>query len=257
MYGLHELQQDFGAALRDGIDPALAGRLVDRGLSGVRRFEVYRNNVRLGFAAAMADTFPVLRRLVGAAYFAQLARTYQLACPSSSGNLFFVGRSLPDYLETMFAAGEYDYFADVARLEWLCQEALWAADAAPLDISRLASIAPARLQGLRLLPHPSVRLMQSEYPVVRIWQENQPDSPADSMIDLRGGGDRVMLLRSHEGLELHRLSIGEFALLSALLGGECLGRALEAALLEEPDLPFDDRLPHWTGLGVLSDFCIN
>jgi len=254
VYGLRELQRDFGTALLNGMDPALAGRLVDRGLSGARRFEVYRNNVRLGFAAAMEVTFPVLRRLVGETYFSQLARNYQLAYPSGSGNLFYVGLSLPDYLERQYAGGKYDYFADVARLEWLCQEALWAADAAPLDISRLAEFSPARPQSLRLVLHPSVRLMQSAYPVLRIWQENQPDSAADKAIDLHGGGERILLRRSDAGLELHRLSAGEFTLLNALFGGDSLERALEVALCVEPDLPFAQRLPYWTGRGVLSDF---
>jgi hypothetical protein len=254
VHGLRELQLQFGKALLLGFNEEMAGHLVDNGLTGERRFAVYRNNVRESFTAALSTTYPVLRRLVGEDFFRQLASTYQRAHPSSSGNLFYIGRQLPLYLETQFGAGQYEYFAHVARLEWLCQEVMWAADATGADLVKLAAIPAERYSHLRLTLHPSVRLMESHFPVVRIWQANQPDAQSDFTIDLDEGGDRVLLRRSDEGIEMHRLKVGDFELLRALSEGEQLGPALELALQKEPALAFSERLAFWTRHGVITDF---
>lgn len=257
MYALRELQKCFGAALLHGADAALAEQLIDDGLTGVQRFDVYRNNVREGFTAALADTYPVLRRLVGEDYFRQLAREYQLMHPSPSGNLYHVGQRLPGYLGARFAGTDYDYFTDIAQLEWLCQEVLCAATAEPLSIERLATISQVEYPRVRLLLHPALRLLQSRYPIMQIWQENQPDTATGNTIDLQQGVDRVVVRRAPDGLELRRLSAGEFALLRALADGKHLTLALQTALLAEPDLPFTERLPDWARLGIITDFSLN
>ena len=64
----------FGTALRGGDLPA---GLVARHPDEVgRRFAVYRNNVAVSLSAALASRFPVIRQLVGEAFFAALARLH-------------------------------------------------------------------------------------------------------------------------------------------------------------------------------------
>ncbi|HWS11948.1 MAG TPA: hypothetical protein VN279_04055, partial [Rhodocyclaceae bacterium] len=126
------------------------------------------------------------------------------------------------------------YLPDVARLEWAIDRARRAADAAPLDPAALAEISPERLQGTRLLPHPACALIASPWPVLRIWQVNQPDYPGDAAVDLDEGGDRLLVRRPADEPEVEPLPEADFAFLSALFAGATLGAAFEETLARFP-----------------------
>src|SRR5689334_10493244 len=64
----------------DPLEAAFAAALLDRGapvpagvLATPRRFAVYRDNVAAALTAALAARFPLLRRIVGDAFFRALA----------------------------------------------------------------------------------------------------------------------------------------------------------------------------------------
>jgi hypothetical protein len=161
---LHELQRDFLRAVLE--DPASGAALPLRsdGIAAEQRLEVYAGNARANFLSALESSYPVLRRLVGAPYFEQCARGFQREHPSRSGDLQPAGAMFPTYIAALHRDGEYHYLRDVARFEWLLQEALLAADHAPLDLAKLAAVAPADYDSLRFHLHPSLRLFDSPYP---------------------------------------------------------------------------------------------
>src|SRR5205085_2247436 len=123
---------------------------------------------------ALSATYPVVRRLVGAAFFDEAARRHALAVPSTSGDLSRYGVGFAAFLEAYEPARELRYLPDVARLEWALHECDQAADAAGLDLATLAGVAPGEEGRVRLALHPAVRLVASEYPVLSIWEANQP-----------------------------------------------------------------------------------
>ena len=71
-----ELLDEFALALRSGPLPdGLTALLTARDPSEVeQRFAVYRNNVTVSLTEALAQRFPVIKRLVGEEFFAALAR---------------------------------------------------------------------------------------------------------------------------------------------------------------------------------------
>jgi hypothetical protein len=76
--------------------------------------------------------------------------------------------------------------------------------------------------------------VRSDYPIVRIWSANQPESSGEEIIELDSGGDNVLVLRTHDFIEFRRLPAGEFAALAAIAAGFPLGAALETALAADP-----------------------
>src|ERR1700730_5397699 len=172
MPSLPELQTRVLDALLTA-SPVRAIRLI-AGHSGpaASRLGVYRNNVQGNFADALRSTFPVIWRLVGADYFRQTAREFQRHHPSRSGDLLHIGKPFPEYLAGLHLDDEFGYLGDVARLEWLVQETLLSAEHAPLDLQKLARVAPAEYDALRFALHPALRLFESRYPVLRIWEAN-------------------------------------------------------------------------------------
>lgn len=237
MLALRELQVRFAAALFDGALDPIEQQIIGDGLGSATRLDVYRNNLREGFIKALALGFPVIEQLVGEDYFRHLALDFQAAHPSRAGNLHHIGMPLADFMRQRFAGTEYAYFADVAALEWAHQEALVATEQEPMSPDALRNVDPASYESLRFDIQPAVRLVKSEYPIVRIWRAHQPDAKSEETIDLGSGGDSVLVLRTPECVEFHRLPAGDFTALVAFSRGENLGEAFEAA--QAADATFD------------------
>jgi hypothetical protein len=201
------------------------------------RFEVYRDNTFANFTAALRAVYPVIERLVGTEFFTHAARRYVRNTPSTTGDLHHFGACFPEFLAALPACGELVYLPDTARLEWLMHEAFHAADHAPLDLGRLAAVAPDRYDALTFCLHPACRLLASPYPVHRIWQVNQAEVADTATVDLAEGGVHLLVARPVAGVELDLLAAAEFAALATLARGETLGVALEHA--EQADAAFD------------------
>jgi hypothetical protein len=248
---LRELQLRFASALFDGADEAVAPEIAANGVDPAERIDIYRNKLREGINQALAISFTVIERLVGSDYFRQLARDFLRAHPSRAGNLHHIGGPLPGFLRERFADTEYAYLADVAALEWAYEEALIAADGQPIAVDALRDIDPADYEGLRFELHPASRLVQSAYPIVRIWRANQRQTTSDEVIDLRAGGERVLVLRAAEGIEFHSLAAGDFAALDAFARGQPLGVALDEAQRAEAAFDLGAALVRFMRLNVL------
>ncbi len=255
MPSLRELQQAFGAGLGQ-TDVAVARWLRGDGLAPERRLQVYRNNHFLGLSAALTASFPVVRRLVGENFFDHVAQGYIHAHALRQGNLQAYGEGFAAYLAGHPGCGGLPYLAPVAELEWARQEAYRAADSDPLDGAALAAVDPDRLEALHLRPHPSLRLIGSDYPVQAIWEANQED--ADGYADLDSGGQRVAVRRIAGGLLQHiLLDAGSFAFLYACFLGQPLLAAAEQALAADPAWNFQAVLSELVADGLISGFDFN
>jgi hypothetical protein len=249
---LPELQLRFVAALFGGSRDSLTPWVVDDGIDSEARIGIYRNNVRAGFAKTLALEFPVIERLVGSDYWRQLAREFQAAHPSRSGNLHHIGAPFAAFLRRRFGATPYAYLADVAELEWAYQEALVAADAPPLDVSPLQSLAPEQYPQLVFTLHPACRLIRTEYPVISIWRANQPDVLVPETIDLRSAADLILVRRAAAGIDFIALPAGQFAFLQALSRSAPLGEAIDAALAVDAAFDAGQALRRCVVLGTLT-----
>lgn len=234
MLSLRDLQLRFVAALFEGNDAIVSAQLGEGTPDAPARLGVYRNNLREGFIKTLALEFPVLEKLVGRDFFRQTALEFQLQHPSQSGDLTHVGAPFADYLRTRFADGEYDWLPDVAALEWALQCVAIAPDSAPVPVARLEEIPPHRYEDLVFESAPATRLVESRYPVVRIWQTNQPGAAPEN-INLGAGADHVMARRRGDELEFVRLSAADFTFARMLARRVPLGLATDASLAVDRD----------------------
>ncbi len=249
---LQEQQRAFAAALFDGATDSLAELVRSEGIDPRERLGLYRHALEENFRRALAIGFPVVLRLVGEDYFRGLAVEYQAAAPSRSGDLQHVGAGFPTFLRARHAATAYEYFADVAALEWAHGAVLIAPDPPPLALEGLAALPAERHPGLRFRALPSGRLLHSDYPVLRIWLANQ-DPPTDEVIDLAAGGERLLLCRGPDaGVEFHRLDAAGYAFATALVAGLPLGAALDEALASGGNIDVAKELRRLLGRGVLA-----
>ena len=254
MSALHELQQAFASAILDGHADELAPRVRSNRLAGAERVQIYRNNAYVSLTEALADVYPVVGRLVGTEYFAQLARAYIRAHPPRSGNLHDFGRELPLFVRALPEAHALPYLADVAALEWSYHKVFHAADAGPLDLDRLATVPEAEHGRLRLTLHPATRLVASRYPIYAIWEANQDDERPVPTVDLDSGPDYVMAARRNLITFVARLAPGDYALAAELASGATLARACGAALAADPAIDVGDALGRLVASGTIVGF---
>jgi hypothetical protein len=216
------------------------------------RLGVYRNNARETFRKTLAVTYPVVQRLVGDACFRGIAEHFMREFPSRRGDLGGFGPELATLLEIYYRDTQFEYLADVARLEWACAEAETAAEALPLDLLQLESVAADEHPMLRFAMRPPVRFVSSRYPVLRIWEANQSGDVAP--VDLAVGAEHVLVMRRAGHVRLHRLDSATFAFARSLADGEPLADAHDAGCAAAED--FDPRaaLVLLAGLDVLASF---
>jgi hypothetical protein len=251
MPALRELQLAFVAAMFDESD-AVHAQVRDDGMSADARLGIYRNNLHEGFIKALALGFPVIERLGGTDYFRQLALEFLRAHPSRAGNLHHIGSPFAPFLREKFAGTPYAYFADIAALEWAYQEAQVAPDAEPLTPDAFANVAPEEYERLAFDFHPACHFVRSRHPMVQIWRANRPETLSEEVIDLDAGGDNVLVLRTPECIELHRLPPARYAFFEALNRGENLGAALEQAQAMDSDFDLGGALRHLVELRILA-----
>lgn len=123
----------------------------------------------------------------------------------------------------------------MARLEWAvhCAEAAADDDAPPQGLQRLAQADPAA-QWLWL--RTGTALLASPHPVAAIWRAHQPaQADAPDRFDavrqaLAGGrGETALVWRRGWGVHVAALPPGDIVFTAAVLAGQPLGAALQAA----------------------------
>jgi hypothetical protein len=255
MLMLRDLQRAFvQGALSEAAPALLCEQIIGDGIAPERRVAIYRNNAVEGFLKTLQATFPTIVRLSGENWFRQIGRQYMRRYPSRSGNMHYVGEHFATFLAAELAGSTYEYFADVARLEWAYQEVLVAADHPTFDLNALTLVSPADYGALTFSTHPAMRLVHSRFPVLAIWRANQPDAVSDERITLDQGSSSVLLIRRADHVELRELPPAQFALLAALVRGGSLEQAAEHALEIDPRVALDAALGRIVSLGTLVDF---
>lgn len=228
---LSELQTQFLGALFSASDAPELLMSED-----IARFSIYRAAVQSNLGDALRAVYPVIERLTGKDFFDYAARHYIAGHPSESGDLHRYGVQFPVFLANFEAAASLHYLSDVARLEWLWHEAFHAENHRPEDFSELAAIPVARWPQLRAILQAGCRLLQSAYPVHKIWQVNQPEYRGNDSVNLDAGGVSLLIYRTAYEVAMAPVSAGTYAFLYSAMDAASMTDALEAALAQEPGL---------------------
>jgi hypothetical protein len=224
-----ERQHGFAAALLDAGLPAPPGLVGPDGEPSPRRFAVYRNNVVAGLADVLKEAFPAVCRVVGIEFFRAMARDYVVLEPPSSPILLDYGAGFPDFIGAFEPAASLPYLRDVARIERAWTEAYHAPEAAPVDPAVFMARGPAGLPEIRLLLHPSVRIVRSAFPALTIWRMNVGDGVA-APVDLAAGAEDILVARPMTEVEVWPMPEGGPEFLQTLGAGASVLEATKAAV---------------------------
>ena len=207
---LLEFQRDFAAAISQAADGPM---------------RVYRNTVLSGCIEALRDNYPVVARLLGDEMFGHIAAEFALSSPPDRPVLALYGESLADWLEVQPWVADLRYLPDVARIERFQIEALFAADAEPLEMAALRG--RDDWQELRLSLHPAARFNWSTTPSFSIWQSQCEQVEGELEFEWQSEG----VLITRPALEVQATRLDRFAhrFLFGIRLGETVGAAAIAA----------------------------
>jgi len=247
---LRDLQAAFAAHLLGADRAELAVEVVGDAIPAAARLRVYRHHVFQSLGAALAATFPTVQALVGEAFFRGLARAFIGSSPPAQPVLAEYGAAFPAFIAGHDAVRGLPYLADVARLDWALNLAFQAPVDGRLAAADLAAVPADRLPGLRLALVPGAALVNSAYPLDRIWAASQPGAPAGT-VDL-DGQVHLLVLRQPDDSAFVSLSVAEAAFVAAIAGGLSLEAAAQAAGPADPGFDLSASFARLLGLGAFA-----
>lgn len=179
MSSLYDWQQQFMRALTSDAQ-SFPERIQALDVDG-ERLAIHRNNWHTNLCQALRLSYPVIERLVGREFFDYCGVHFIAQWPSHSANLDDYGREFPAFLSAFPPASTLLYLGDVAALE-AAIETISATD----DKNK------------------QIRL-DSRYPILTIWQSNQPSCTDDVCIDLDDGADSLLIRREQGEVVIEQL----------------------------------------------------
>jgi len=261
MNSLRELQENCYQAFVLGATDSLAPHVRNNGIAAKDRIQVYENNARETYRKTLLASYPVVARLGGEEFLRGLALKYMREQPSRCGDLQKFGANFPDFLHALYAASDFAYLPDVARLEWALEEVHLEPNEKIINVSDLAQVAAEDHPRLIFEIRRGLRLVSSRYPILTIWRANQPGEDAD--VDLSVGGEHVAVLRRGDDLEMHPLDDSSYALLSQLAEGSTLETTFDLLRISSGSDTDDEDEPALAAalhsvmsLGLLSGFTV-
>lgn len=182
---------------------------------------------------ALSAAYPVMRELLGAESFNDLARAFWHAHPPRQGDLARWGGGLDAFVRDSEQLNPEPYLPDVAAVEWALHLASGAADQA-VDTASFSLLMTADPAVLTLALVPGCVALQSPWPVVSILGAHRDGTPS---LDEAGERLRAGLAESavvwRDGLRacVRDAQAGEAVFLTALRAGCSLAASLDAALV--------------------------
>lgn len=228
---LLEFQRDFAAA-------------IDAPVKGPMR--VYRNTALSGCVDALRANYPVVAQLLGDEMFEAVAAEHAARCPPRRPVLALYGARFPDWLEGQPWVRDLRYVPDVARVERLHIEALFAADVEPLDMTRLSGRDDWPM--LRLPLHPAARFDWLTSPATSIWLAHQGGFEGGLEIDWHAEG--VLFTRPQLEVRPVRLERAGHRFLFGVRLGESVGDAAVATMNLYPETDIGSLFTSLVNAGV-------
>jgi hypothetical protein len=229
----------------------------DRALTPSEQLAVYRDSIAATLGAAVAEAYPVCRRLVGERFFAAAAAAFVRRAPSRSPDLDDYGEGFAAFLAEFPPAAALAYLPDMARLEWAWHVAAGRSAARGFELDALAAAVAAGADPERVVFRlaESATLLESPFPVHLIWRANQPGSEQeDVVVGLAAEGARLLVWHDGQGPRIETLRSPEWLLLRAAGDGQPLGQACERVASTHPGADLGRLLGTAIRRGWLSGF---
>ncbi|OQW93797.1 MAG: DUF2063 domain-containing protein [Beggiatoa sp. IS2] len=223
-------------------------------LGAMDRLAIYRSSVIGKLSRTLGRIYPVGQRLVGAEFFKTITADYIHHYPSVSPNLGDYGEQFAHFIAQSPTVAILPYLADVLRLEWHWHKIFTGIDSLPFDFKALAIISPTQWSEIIFRLPPTFALLESAYPIHRIWAVNQPDYQGEPLVHLEEGGVKMFLWRKEYAMRLEFVTEEEWLLLHQFQENKKFAMVCEE--LAHTDLNIPVLLQQFVQRGWINGFSI-
>ena len=226
---LRDLQVQFIDGIFRGDDELSIGAYIKEteSRSSAQQMAIYRGSIFGGLNKAMAETYPVCKKLVGEKFFDAMVEKYIQRTPSRWLDLNDYGEDFGDFAATFTPADCLPYLPDVARLEWAWNSVFFGADSSEGNLDALAELGEEAQLKIRFqLPEDAI-LFCSDYPVHEIWRINQDDFKGEVEVNLQSGPVRLLVWRQGFEMRMDVLDEQQWFFLENVQAGETFAAVCE------------------------------
>ncbi len=223
-----------GFAARQAKQEDLAPLMETNVAPGQRAF-VYRNSGMLACVEALRSNHKRLATLMGETAFGDMARNFIIHNPPTRRSLVGYGETLPAFIASHVDAHGLPWLADLARLDRAWLAAHMAVDGPVLAADAVAGLDEDALMQSRFTLHSSLHLVETEFDLWALWCTLDRGEAPEGTVAIPERPTRQAFLRPAFEVEAHPLTPASGAFLEALLSGETLAGACEAALAVNAD----------------------
>jgi len=140
-------------------------------LPAEERVAVYRRMYLARLVDVLREDYPRVSDVLGAERFAEVARSYVAAFPSTQPSARHVGAAFPDFL-AVAGSDVPAFLPDLARLEWARLEVFDAPDVRALTLADLEAIGATDAPALSFALVPACIVLVAAWPVHEVWKES-------------------------------------------------------------------------------------
>ena len=248
---LRDIQAAFAVHFSGHDQPDLVAAIGGDSRTALQRLQLHRHHATRSVGAALAATFPTVAAVVGQEFFGLLARDFMVGTALRDPVLSRYGGPFPQFVAAKQDMHGLPYLADVARLDWALNVAFHAGLEPRLSAADLARWPQDSLLSLSARLPTGSSLIESDYPLERIWQASQPGAPVDR-VDLAAGPVCLAIFRRSEDAAFVVLAPGEAAFIKCLCRGDPLATAARYASQVEEDFDPAATFGRMLGLRLLS-----
>jgi len=230
---LFERQQQMMNYLLQG-KKTIKDHIVQQGAITVdTRLHIYRNAYQLRLRETIDTDHPVIGVYIGDELFDQMVQQYVISYPSHYRSLRHFCDELPSFLGDRKPFSEHPQIAELARFERLLLTVFDASDAPVIGLSELSGMSAPDWPNMKIQFHPSVRMFESPWNVVSVWQAIKDDLPPPSSLPSR---EACLLWRNRQRMtEFVHLNSAELCMYREFQQGSSFAQVCEALLSVVPD----------------------
>lgn len=224
---------------------------------GIERMSVYAGGYLARTHNAMAETYEAVQFVLGEHAFIHLCEDFIQKYNTPDYRLTEVGKELDDYLRTGHPLTvKYPYLADLAELEWRINQAFHAFLEPSFDSAVLQGVDESILGKMKIIFQPCVYLVESDWPVLDIWQCRKQNREDLDRVRLQNSSQKILIGRRDTQIRTEILDTPQYRLIKSLMSGNSLENACEAMdISDDTDLPVAEWFSGWVRDGLIS--CID
>jgi len=210
-------------------EEAITEHIVQQGAISVEtRLHIYRNAYQMRLRETIDTDHPVTGVFLGDELFDKMVQQYTDSFPSQYRSLRHFCDELPVFLADRKPFSEHPQIAELARFERLLLTVFDAPDAVAIDTSELSALAGTVWPNMKIKFHPSVRVFESRWNVVSVWQAIKGDLPPPNS---QWNKEACLLWRNRERMtEFVHLDAAELCMVKEFQHGSNFARVCEALL---------------------------